>query len=147
MQSFLPGEPIGTKKLHLNSLRILSSSPRNAALGVGDGDDRAYPDQVIIREKESSSESEHRTLEARFSPIDVRQVQMSKLHTGAPRRPFYPQLELTHETSCRHFRKPWQPPSLWFWKRWTVSTILSQRTILINSHTSASVLVNTPNTA
>ena len=55
---------------------------RNATLGLGDSGDRAYPDQVIIRKQESNMDSETRTLAARFSPIYVRQIQMSKLHTG-----------------------------------------------------------------
>jgi hypothetical protein len=55
---------------------------RNAALGLGDGGDRTHPDQVIIRRLEGNSDSESKTLNARFSPIHVRQIQMSKLHTG-----------------------------------------------------------------
>lgn len=55
---------------------------RNAALGLGDGGDRIYPDQVILRRQENHLSSEIRTLNTRFSPIHVRQTQMSKLHTA-----------------------------------------------------------------
>jgi len=54
---------------------------RNAALGLGDSDDRTHPDRVVIAAKEDNVNFE-RTLTARFSPIHVRQIQMSKLHTG-----------------------------------------------------------------
>ncbi|TFK37476.1 hypothetical protein BDQ12DRAFT_685375 [Crucibulum laeve] len=55
---------------------------RNAALGLGDGDDRKCPDQVIVQSKEYPIELAKKSLVARFSPIHVRQVQMSKLHTA-----------------------------------------------------------------
>ncbi|KAF8159222.1 hypothetical protein B0H34DRAFT_394330 [Crassisporium funariophilum] len=55
---------------------------RNAALGVGDGDDRTYPDHVNIKSKEDPVELKKKTLVARFSPIGVKQIQMSKLHTA-----------------------------------------------------------------
>lgn len=51
---------------------------RNAALGHGDGDDRTYPDRVVIKVKDDPKKS----LQARFSPIFVTQIQMSKLHTA-----------------------------------------------------------------
>lgn len=53
---------------------------RNAALGQGDGDDRAYPDQVVI--ERAPKAEEHNPLDMRFEPVRVRQVVMSKLHTG-----------------------------------------------------------------
>ncbi|KAF9483060.1 hypothetical protein BDN70DRAFT_874303 [Pholiota conissans] len=53
----------------------------NAALGLADGNDRTYPDHVNIQSKESPAAWAKLTLAARFSPIRVRQVQMSKLHT------------------------------------------------------------------
>jgi len=52
---------------------------RNAALGLGDADDRTYPDQVVIERKQTS---EHDTLDTRFEPVRIRQVKMGKLHTG-----------------------------------------------------------------
>ncbi|KAH9921080.1 hypothetical protein B0H21DRAFT_767048 [Amylocystis lapponica] len=55
---------------------------RNAALGVGNGDDRAYPELVIIRPTDAADISEKDTLDARFSPVHVRQIAMSKLHTA-----------------------------------------------------------------
>ncbi|KAF9456753.1 hypothetical protein BDZ94DRAFT_1345506 [Collybia nuda] len=54
---------------------------RNAALGLGDGSDRTYPDQVIIQRKDEHIEGQEK-LEIRFSPVLVRQIQMSKLHTA-----------------------------------------------------------------
>lgn len=53
---------------------------RNAALGLGDGDDRAYPDQVAIERIPKVSEQD--SLDIRFEPVRVNQVVMSKLHTG-----------------------------------------------------------------
>lgn len=53
---------------------------RNAALGLGDSGDRTHPDQVVLRRQEATMD--FGTLKARFLPIHVRQVQMSKLHTG-----------------------------------------------------------------
>lgn len=53
-------------------------SNRNAALGVGDGNDRAHPELVTPRIPDVS---EKETLDARFTPVRVRQVAMSKLHT------------------------------------------------------------------
>ena len=49
-----------------------------AALGVGDGNDRAHPELVTPRIPDVS---EKETLDARFTPVRVRQVAMSKLHT------------------------------------------------------------------
>lgn len=56
---------------------------RNAALGVGNGDDRAHPELVSIRPTDASGTSEKDSLEARFAPIHVREIGMSRLHTGA----------------------------------------------------------------
>ncbi|EJF64315.1 hypothetical protein DICSQDRAFT_54213 [Dichomitus squalens LYAD-421 SS1] len=53
-------------------------SNRNAALGVGDGDDRAIPELVSLR---VSPVPQTESLNARFTPIRVRQVAMSRLHT------------------------------------------------------------------
>ena len=53
---------------------------RNAALGLGDGDDRAYPDQVAIERVPKVSEQD--PLDLRFEPVRVSQIVMSKLHTG-----------------------------------------------------------------
>lgn len=54
---------------------------RNAALGLGDGNDRAYPDEVVIPRKDDVAHQHNRSLDDRFAPIHVRQVSMSKLHT------------------------------------------------------------------
>lgn len=53
---------------------------RNAALGHGDAGDRAFPDQVVL-EPAQARPPDARTDE-RFAPVPVRQVVMSKLHTG-----------------------------------------------------------------
>ncbi|KAF8959590.1 hypothetical protein BDZ97DRAFT_1666960 [Flammula alnicola] len=55
---------------------------RNAALGLSDGNDRTYPDHVNIKSKEDPTTLAKMSLAVRFSPIYVRQIQMSKLHTG-----------------------------------------------------------------
>ncbi|TFY58443.1 hypothetical protein EVJ58_g6418 [Rhodofomes roseus] len=55
---------------------------RNAALGLGNGDDRVYPEQVVVRPPEGSAVSEKENIDARFAPIHVQQVVMSKLHTA-----------------------------------------------------------------
>ncbi|KAH0836900.1 hypothetical protein J3R83DRAFT_8715 [Lanmaoa asiatica] len=54
---------------------------RNAALGLGDSNDRAHPDRVVILNKDAPLPAS-RTLEERFRPVKVRDVSMSKLHTG-----------------------------------------------------------------
>lgn len=51
---------------------------RNAALGLGDGNDRNYPEQVLIQNRDTSEKS---SIYARFLPVFVRQIQTSKLHT------------------------------------------------------------------
>ncbi|KAK0206059.1 hypothetical protein DFS33DRAFT_1312033 [Desarmillaria ectypa] len=51
---------------------------RNATLGLGDGNDRTYPDQVVIPRRDLSDSS---SIHARFFPLQVCQVQTSKLHT------------------------------------------------------------------
>ncbi|KAH7923696.1 hypothetical protein BV22DRAFT_1036046 [Leucogyrophana mollusca] len=54
---------------------------RNAALGLGDGNDRVYPDQVVIPHKDDPITRQKKSIEERFSPIQVRQLAMSRLHT------------------------------------------------------------------
>jgi hypothetical protein len=75
------GEQIGMFFIGALVLSNHGSPTRNAALGLGDGSDRTYPDQVVIRRREDYPE-ENESLTARFSPILTRQIQMSKLHTG-----------------------------------------------------------------
>ncbi|KZT68694.1 hypothetical protein DAEQUDRAFT_757422 [Daedalea quercina L-15889] len=55
---------------------------RNAALGLGNSDDRVYPEQVVVRPPEGSAVPETENIDARFAPIRVRQIVMSKLHTA-----------------------------------------------------------------
>ncbi|KAG1752473.1 uncharacterized protein EDB91DRAFT_1292879 [Suillus paluster] len=54
---------------------------RNAALGLGDGNDRSHPDQVVVPRKDDVARQYNKTLDDRFAPIHVQQVSMSKLHT------------------------------------------------------------------
>ncbi|KAL4061807.1 hypothetical protein J3A83DRAFT_4180677 [Scleroderma citrinum] len=54
---------------------------RNAALGLGDGNDHAFPDYVVLPKKDAPVLSCH-TLEDRFTPVKVREAKMSKLHTA-----------------------------------------------------------------
>ncbi|KAH8091681.1 hypothetical protein BXZ70DRAFT_952850 [Cristinia sonorae] len=53
---------------------------RNAALGLGDGDDRVYPDQVVIERVPKVAEED--PLDMRFEPVRVKQAVISKLHTA-----------------------------------------------------------------
>ncbi|KAJ2921453.1 hypothetical protein H1R20_g15641, partial [Candolleomyces eurysporus] len=53
---------------------------RNAALGLGDANDRVHPDKVVLHSKEDITDTE--PLAKRFSPVFVKEIQMSKLHTG-----------------------------------------------------------------
>lgn len=50
---------------------------RNATLGLGDSNDRTYPEQVIIRR----ADDQEKSTDPGLSTIHVRQVQMSRLHT------------------------------------------------------------------
>jgi len=63
-------------------VKLTWSNLRNAALGLGDANDRAYPDQVIIPSKDNAARRYNKTLDERLAPVQVRQVSMSKLHTG-----------------------------------------------------------------
>lgn len=55
---------------------------RNAALGLGDADDRAHPEQVVIQPQKEYADAEKRTIAERLTPICVKQISMAKLHTG-----------------------------------------------------------------
>lgn len=54
-------------------------SIRNAALGQGDANDRTHPELVNVPR---GKYEERRTGSAKFYPLQVRGVGMSKLHTG-----------------------------------------------------------------
>jgi len=74
------GEQIGaSSSISSCKTEFLSS---NATLGLGDGDDRVYPEHVIIKSKKEPEELENAPLMQRFGTIHVAQVQMSRLHTG-----------------------------------------------------------------
>ncbi|KAF9046893.1 hypothetical protein BDZ89DRAFT_1155147 [Hymenopellis radicata] len=51
---------------------------RNATLGLGDGDDRTYPEQVLIPHRDTTEQS---SISTRFLPLQIQQIQTSKLHT------------------------------------------------------------------
>jgi hypothetical protein len=55
---------------------------RNAALGLGDGDDRTYPELVHLKPKEDPASLAKEDVSFRFSSIYVRQIRMSRLHTA-----------------------------------------------------------------
>ena len=55
-------------------------SNRNAGLGVGDGDDRAFPDLVQFdRDREKGKA---KSVEEKFRPVRVRGVGLARFHTG-----------------------------------------------------------------
>lgn len=54
---------------------------RNAALGHGDANDRAYPELVNVPRAKTD---DRRTGSGKFYPLQVKGVSMSKLHTGTP---------------------------------------------------------------
>ncbi|KIY64568.1 hypothetical protein CYLTODRAFT_401654 [Cylindrobasidium torrendii FP15055 ss-10] len=51
---------------------------RNAALGLGDANDRAHPEQVFIPQPDADNAS---SIYARFQPLPVQRVYTAKLHT------------------------------------------------------------------
>ena len=48
---------------------------------MGDGNDRTFPELVVIKSKEDAATLPKMNLSTRLLPIPVRHVQMSKLHT------------------------------------------------------------------
>lgn len=62
-------------------IRASLATCRNAALGLGDSNDRTHPDHVVVLKKDTPLLASS-TLEERFRPVKVRDVSMSKLHTG-----------------------------------------------------------------
>lgn len=68
----------------LNAELYTWGSNRNASLGIGDGDDRLLPEQVVIKPSGNSIDalpSDSRQLLDALKPISVVNVAMSKLHT------------------------------------------------------------------
>ncbi|KAJ3576540.1 hypothetical protein NP233_g344 [Leucocoprinus birnbaumii] len=53
----------------------------NAALGLGDSNDRVCPEHVSLQPKEDEEDLEGKNLAVRFQPVKVKDVVMSKLHT------------------------------------------------------------------
>ena len=54
---------------------------RNASLGLGNADDRTYPDQVVLRPLEASAQKQERSGLEDLRPVQVLGIDMSKLHT------------------------------------------------------------------
>ncbi|KAF9441684.1 hypothetical protein P691DRAFT_812198 [Macrolepiota fuliginosa MF-IS2] len=54
----------------------------NAALGLGDNNDRAHPEQVVFQRKGDDVDVGQQDLSARFMPVRVKHVGMSRLHTA-----------------------------------------------------------------
>lgn len=52
---------------------------RNASLGLGDPDDRQFPDHVVLDRPATSTND---SLDTRFRPVYIERVVMAKLHTG-----------------------------------------------------------------
>ncbi|KAL5492938.1 hypothetical protein ACEPAI_4386 [Sanghuangporus weigelae] len=73
----------GTKpnELELTDLCTWGTN-RNAALGLGDGDDRAFPELVPIPPQKEHSDTTTLSLRTRFQPIRSKRVAMAKLHTA-----------------------------------------------------------------
>ena len=65
------------------SMSFLSNAThdRNASLGHGDTDDRTHPEQVVLRRHDEDPEIHGKT-SFKLQPALVRDVHMSKLHTG-----------------------------------------------------------------
>lgn len=83
LQTYSLGEQIGGFPIiyyDSSSPYLHVSRSRNAALGLGDGNDRIFPDCVAFPKKDAPAFSSC-TLENRFT-VKVREVKMSKLHTG-----------------------------------------------------------------
>lgn len=62
-----------------NGLLYTWGTNRNASLGLGDPDDRTFPDLVVLERPDTSSVD---TLDTRFQPVFVDKVAMAKLHTA-----------------------------------------------------------------
>ncbi|KLO18230.1 hypothetical protein SCHPADRAFT_820098 [Schizopora paradoxa] len=72
----------GTKPNLKDALDLFTwGANRNACLGLGDGNDRAFAEQVVVNATNHDEGTSKRTLAERFEPIRIRQVAMSKLHT------------------------------------------------------------------
>lgn len=68
--------------LRLTSNLYLAPCSRNATLGLGDSNDRAYPEHVSLRLRDDVEDLERKNLSAKFRTVKVKDVVMSKLHTG-----------------------------------------------------------------
>ena len=75
-------ESRGPGKLRVVGDLFTWGANRNATLGVGDGDDRAFPEQITVESAQAASRTESSPVKDRFAPTRVRDIVMSKLHTG-----------------------------------------------------------------
>ncbi|PPR01555.1 hypothetical protein CVT24_005881 [Panaeolus cyanescens] len=59
----------------------VNMNPRNATLGTGDENDRSHAENTMFKPKEAPEIVAAKPLVQRLTPLQVRDVQMSKLHT------------------------------------------------------------------
>ena len=80
MRNCIHGEPTGNNYI-FRSILYFMYHVSNAALGLGDTDDRTYPELVHSKPKEDSATLAKMDISFRFSSLFVRQIRMSRLHT------------------------------------------------------------------
>lgn len=74
---------MGHKPVRHTSIAVVcvAHSPfRNATLGQGDADDRAFPDSIDLPPDDAKAKSD---IASRFTSVPARQIAMGRLHTGA----------------------------------------------------------------
>jgi hypothetical protein len=79
MPSYIHGEPTG-KNYIFQLIPYLMHRVRNAALGLGDVDDRTCP--VLVHIKPDEDPTTPADISFKFTSIYVRQIRMSRLHTA-----------------------------------------------------------------
>lgn len=79
MLNCIHGEPTGNN--YASSLARSSRTVSNAALGLGDMNDRTFPELVPINSKEDPAAMTKTDISSKFSSVYVEQIQMSRLHT------------------------------------------------------------------
>ena len=74
-------KPKNSEDVKLRAELLTWGTNRNAALGHGDAGDRTFPDPIHLEHIDPPLPESAR-IDERFAPVQVRQVVMSKLHTG-----------------------------------------------------------------
>ncbi|KAJ3552682.1 hypothetical protein NM688_g4024 [Phlebia brevispora] len=69
-------------KLRVKADLLTWGANRNATLGVGDADDRAFPEQITVESAQTSTRTASSRVEERFTPVRVQDIVMSRLHTA-----------------------------------------------------------------